>query len=228
MGIAAFGSGILKGLDVPGAVDLLTGFLDHLGDYDESVASLAPREQLEALLMLAAGDGVLMTWDAAREQLSIEIEDEDGRAGVARALALVATCLTGPAEITMLDEAGRSWRYVLANDEVRLGPAGVHFDGPMMPLSLSALAWRNYCYQPIAQVGDGAWCLSSQEKTQPMPADDEIDGEALFEELEAEVDAMLAAEESEPPVEAGATPAPEKPLRLVTPARKGPATKKAR
>jgi hypothetical protein len=55
MGTAAYGTGILKGLDVPGAIDLLTGFPDHFGEYDASEAHLAPGEQLEALLMLAAG-----------------------------------------------------------------------------------------------------------------------------------------------------------------------------
>ena len=157
MGTAAFGSGILKGLDVPGAIDLLTGFLDQMGDYDESIAGLAPSEQLEALLMLTAGDGVTMTWDAGREQLSIEIEDEAGRAGVARALGLLAVCLRGPADLTMLDEAGRSWRYVLAGDEVTLRPAGMNFDGPVLALNLSALVCCSHCGQPIAQVGDAGW-----------------------------------------------------------------------
>ena len=157
MGTAAFGSGILKGLDVPGAIELFTGFLDHMGDYDESIAHLAPREQLEVLLMLAAGDGVMMTWDAGREQLSIEVEDEAARGGAARALGLLAVCLPGPADITMLDEAGRSWRYALASGEVTLRPAGMNFDGPVLALNLSALVCCSHCGQPIAQVGDGGW-----------------------------------------------------------------------
>ncbi len=228
MGTAAFGSGILKGLDVPGAIDLFTGFLDHLGDYDQSVASLPESEQLEALLMLAAGDGVVFDWDPAREQISIEAENTEACVGIARALSLLATCLAGPAVITMLDEAGRSWRNVLANDDVSLGPASMHVDGPMLTLSLLALAWRSGCSQPIAQAADGAWQGASRGRNRTMAVDDEIDGEALFEELEAEVDAMLAEEEGESPVEPAAAPATEKPLRLVMPVRKGPATKKAR
>ena len=157
MGTAAFGSGILRGLDVPGAIDLLTSYLDHLDDYDESIARLAPTQQVEALLMLTAGDGVLMTWDAARELLSIEVEDTDGRAGVARALALVAVSLPGPADITMLDEGGRSWRYVLAHDEVSLRPAGMNFDRPLLTLNLSAHICCSHCGQPIVQADDGGW-----------------------------------------------------------------------
>ena len=140
MGTAAFGSGILKGLDVPGAIDLFTGFLDHLGDYNQSVAHLAESEQLEALLMLAAGDGVTFAWDPSREQLSIEAENTDGCGGIARALGLLAVCLAGPAVITMLDETGRSWRYILVDDDVKMRPAGMNFDGPILALSLSVLA----------------------------------------------------------------------------------------
>lgn len=36
MGRAVFGSGMLKSLDVPGAIDLFMGFLDHLGDREAS------------------------------------------------------------------------------------------------------------------------------------------------------------------------------------------------
>ena len=140
MGRAAFGSGILKGLDVPGAIDLFTGFLDHLGDYDESVARLAESEQLEALLMVAAGDGFTFAWDPSREQLSIDAEDTDGCGGIARALGLLAVCLAGPAVITMLDEGGRSWRYILVDDDVKMRPAGMNFDGPILALSLPVLA----------------------------------------------------------------------------------------
>jgi hypothetical protein len=140
MGTAAYGSGILEGQDVPGAIDLLTGVLDRLGGYDASVARLAPGEQLEALLMLAAGDGVTMTWDQARERLSIDVEDADGYAGVARALALACLCLPGPADVSMLDDAGQSRRYVLADGDISMRPAGMNFDGPVLTLSLSALA----------------------------------------------------------------------------------------
>jgi hypothetical protein len=140
MGIAAFGSGILKGLDVPGAIDLFTGFLDHLGDYDQSVAHLGESERLEALLMLAAGDGVRFAWNARREQLSIEAEDTDGCGGIARALGLLAVCLAGPAIVTMLDEAGRSWRYILVDGDVKMRPVGMNFDGPVLTLNLSVLA----------------------------------------------------------------------------------------
>jgi hypothetical protein len=140
MGTAAFGSGILSGLDVPGAIDLFTGFLDHLGDYDQSVAHLGESERLEALLTLAAGDGVTFNWDAARERLSIEAEDTDGCGSIARALGLLAVCLPGPAIVTMLDEAGRSWRYFLVEGEVKCEPVGMNFDGPLLTLNLSMLA----------------------------------------------------------------------------------------
>lgn len=140
MGTTAFGSGILKGLDVPGAIDLFTGFLDHLGDYDQSVAHLGESEQLEALLMLAAGDGITFAWDAGREQLSIEAEDTDGCGGIARALGLLAVCLAGPAFVTMLDEAGLSWRYFLVEGDVNMRPVGMNFDGPVLTLNLSVLA----------------------------------------------------------------------------------------
>jgi len=226
MGTAAFGSGILKGLDVPGAIDLLTGFLDQMGDYDESIAGLAPSEQLEALLMLTAGDGVTMTWDAGREQLSIEIEDEAGRAGVARALGLLAVCLRGPADLTMLDEAGRSWRYVLAGDEVTLRPAGMNFDDPMLALSMSAPTWRSLYDQPIGQDSGGRWGDAPEERSQTMAPDDEINGEALFEELEAEVDALLANEGGELQAESGATQARPKQRKPMGPANTGPAMKK--
>ncbi len=140
MGSAAFGSGILSGLDVPCAIGLFTGFLDHLGKYDQSVADLAESDRLEALLMLAAGDGVTFDWDAARQQLRIEAEDTGGCGGIARALSLLAVSLAGPAVITMLDEAGWSWRYFLVDGEVKMRPVAMNFDGPVLTMNLSVLA----------------------------------------------------------------------------------------
>jgi hypothetical protein len=140
MGTAAFGSGILKGLDVPGAIDLLSCLLVDLGGDEQSVAHLAESEQLEALLTLAAGGDVTFAWDAGREQLSIEAEDTDGWGGIARALGVLAVCLECPAIVTMLGEAGRSWRYFLADGVVRMRPVGMNFDRAVLTLNLSVLA----------------------------------------------------------------------------------------
>jgi hypothetical protein len=48
MGTAAFGSGVPGRVDVSGAIELLTSFLEELGDYDTDSEHLAPAGRLEA------------------------------------------------------------------------------------------------------------------------------------------------------------------------------------
>jgi hypothetical protein len=103
----------------------------------------------------------------------------------------------------------------------------MHFDGPMLTLSMSAPAWRSLYDHPIAQDSGGRWGDAPEERSQTMAPDDEIDGEALFEEAEAEADAILAREAAEPQTGLGAELAPEGAKGPMTPGPRKPSAKKS-